>query len=211
MLLPKIKYDVAKTLIEEADVLLFRGDTIAEWLIKKYSGGIYSHVGMASHVYNKKGEPSSLEIIEFSEWNGSRAISLENYVNDFPDKLDVFRVASPQYNLNYDLKTMRADQKVILFKKHELTKYFRSLTGLPYGWKRIWQLAKIHLPIIRMFTNGKSVDDKDELIYPVCSSAVAHVFSKKFVDLTHFRSDNRVEPNDIARSPILFPLFTLIP
>ena len=42
-----VPYSQALEQIEEADVLLFRGEGLISWLIKRYGSGVHSHVGMA--------------------------------------------------------------------------------------------------------------------------------------------------------------------
>ena len=87
----------------------------------------------------------------------------------------------------------------------------RKMTGLPYGWRRIWYMAQLNLPFLRLsFPVESIIDDSDnELVYPVCSTAVAHCFDATGYDLVHNRTNNYVEPSDIGRSPLLNYVFTL--
>lgn len=59
-----IKYDQAKELIKEGDILLFRGSGTIGFLIKRYTGGVHSHVALA----HKDGDV--LECVEFREFMG---------------------------------------------------------------------------------------------------------------------------------------------
>ena len=204
-----IKYEDAKNIIQEGDVLLFRGQGVFSWFIQKVGQGEYSHVGLASWVYDKAQKKHSLECVEFREFRGGRAISLEQYVRANPGIIDVYRAASPQYkSYYYNFGQNKIVSKQFDFDGRAITNCMRRQTGLPYGWARIWWLAKFYLPILRLFSSG-AFDDNEKVVYPVCSTAIAACFSKHFVDLTHHRSDNWMEPSDVARSPILHYLFTL--
>jgi hypothetical protein len=208
-----LPYSEAKELIQEGDILLFRGKTVFSWLIMRASDGLYSHVGIASWVFNDKNEKVELEVIEFKEWKGSRAVSLENYVAQWPGRIDVFRPNPSHTWLEFDPETKTVRRHKLFFFGRTITAAFRKLTGLPYGWKRIWWLAKNHFIFSRAFADPNSFDDtlKEKDVYPVCSTAVAYLFHKYYIDLVHFRSNERTEPSDISRSPILNYLFTLNP
>ena len=207
-----LPYKEVESMIEEGDVLLFRGKGFISYFIKALGNGHYSHVGLASWVHNKKGKRKNLECLEFSEKFGSRAVDLERYIEsaDNSGRVDVYRPVS-----NYSLWSFNPSvedkpyQQGLRYKGAKLTSEFRSLTGLPYGWWRIWQLIKTHMLGLRLILRKRHLDDSEALKYPVCSTIIAHLFSKHYVDLVNLRSPNRTEPSDIARSPILNYLFTL--
>ena len=69
-----IPYSEALPLIQEADILLFRGKGIISWLIKRYGSGVHSHVGIA-HWDN-----DNLQCVEFREFKGGRSVSLKTQV-----------------------------------------------------------------------------------------------------------------------------------
>lgn len=204
-----IPYTEAKKYINEGDVLLFRSKGLISYFIRKAGEGLYSHAALASWVYTPGGHKSRLECVEFREWKGGRAVNLRSQVNAADGKIDVYRASSPQTVLQYDCQNRLVSAKTKYFDGVKITDHLRKLTGLPYGWKRIWWLAKFKIPFLRLRTNGSVYNDEADLIYPVCSTAVAHCYSKNFTDLTPLRSDNRMEPSDLARSPILNYLFTL--
>ena len=83
-----IPYSEAIPLIQEADILLFRGKGIMSWLIQRYGSGVHSHVGIA-HWDNK-----NLQCVEFREFKGGRSVSLKRQVNSNPSGIDVFRAAN---------------------------------------------------------------------------------------------------------------------
>jgi len=195
-------FNEAKKLIQEGDVLLFRGRSFFSHLIKTGSQGYHSHVGLASWV--KNGE-SILECIEFVETKGGRAVNLQTQLNV---PIDIYR-AVPEF------QTLALENGKVIFTDHKfngraITDCMRKHTGLPYGWWRILWLLQFHIIGFRLFANGSSFnDDLENLIYPVCSTAVSHCFHKNYVDLTHNRSNARMEPADVARSPLLNYLFTI--
>ena len=88
----------------------------------------------------------------------------------------------------------------------------RNLTGIPYGWRRILWLIIRNLPFFRLFSNVANLtsDEQKPIIYPVCSTAIAYCFSKADSDLIHERADEWTEPSDLALSPMLNYLFTII-
>lgn len=206
-----IKYEDAVDKIQEGDVLLFRGISWASWIIKKASDGLYSHCGIASFVYDNKGQRIGLECIEFKEWKGSRAISLENYVQENSGIIDVFRPSPTHTLLEYDKAKDEVKRVKYFFVGRDITTNFRKLTGLPYGWSRIWWLAQLRLPFLRWLAHDESYIDilKEKHIYPVCSTVVAYLFHKYYTDLVYYRSDEYTEPSDLARSPLLNYLFTI--
>ncbi len=208
-----IKYEEAIDYINDGDILLFRGTGIISSIIQAIGEGYYSHVGMASWTYDKEGNKQSLDCIEFREWIGSRAINLDNYVNDNPGLIDVFRPV-PEYTImKYCCKQRIPVETKIKYDGKKLADEFRLLTGLPYGWGRIFWLAQFHLLGFRLFNWKAGLEDVDSKkeFYPVCSTIVAYLFAKHYTRFLHFRSSDRTEPSDIARSPILNYMFTLVP
>jgi hypothetical protein len=69
------------------------------------------------------------------------------------------------------------------------------------------------IPFLRLFYSVESISDDTikEPIYPICSTAVAYSFAKTGFDLVHNRADTATEPSDIARSPLLTYIFTIVP
>jgi hypothetical protein len=204
-----IPYTKAEQLIREGDVLLFRKESVFSFFVRVAGESPYSHVGLASWVFNELGERARLECVEFKEWVGGRAVSLRNYVEQNPGMIDVFTPNLYHMYTVFDCNTLERNAIKTYFNGRDVTNELRRLTGLPYGWSRIWDIIKrTFLPL----TFGEFEDKKDEeLIYPVCSTAIAYCYGKHFADLTHLTPHNRMEPGDIGRSPVLNYLFTLIP
>lgn len=210
-----VPFDTARRILREGDVLLFRGTGIVSSLIKRAGQGKYSHVGVASAV--RDNGDKIWECVEFREWNGGRTVNLERYVEQLPNQIDVFRPKSSIKKARFENEFSHGEYEVE-FDGKEVTNMMRRMTGLPYGWKRIFWIAQTKMPVLRLFysvddmTQDDNVSDPiEDKIYPVCSSAVAYCYSRIGYDLTHHRSDDWMEPSDVARSPLLHYFFTISP
>lgn len=204
----EIKFDRARQILKEGDVLLFSGTGWISKLIQRAGEGKYSHAGVASSV-GSNGD-KIWECVEFREWKGGRSVNLSQYIKQ-SKKIDVYRPVSSRNVIK--IIGGKITEFSISFNGKMVTNTMRRMTGLPYGWKRIAWIARHKLPFLRMFYNVDTLvdDNTDTLIYPVCSTAIAYSFSSANYDLIHHRSDNAMEPSDIARSPLLFYLFTIVP
>ena len=201
-------FSKARQLLKEGDIILFRNDGWVSWFIQRASEGKYSHVGIVSG-HGANGD-TIWECVEFLEGKGGRTVNLERYIDQYKGSLDVFRPSEIKRTIAYH-ETLGVIQTDIKLYPKKVTNIMRRMTGLPYGWKRIAWIAQHKLPFLRLFYSMDSVidDSKSDLIYPVCSTAIAYAFSKTGFDLVHHRADNYTEPSDIARSPLLNYLFTL--
>ena len=207
-----LPYLIAKPLIEEGDVLLFRGTSYVSFILSKASTSPYTHVGVASWPYGDKSQ-GVLECVEFREWKGGRSINLENAVNDHPRRIDVYRPVTYSSEWVFD----SAKNDAFLIRKEinlrGVTNTMRLLTGLPYGWKRILWLSKHHIAGFRLGIDTEKLrcDTVGDIVYPVCSTAIAYAFNSNGYDLIMNRADEWTEPAHIALSPRLSYLFTLTP
>jgi len=206
-----LPYAKAKELLEEGDILLFESQGgIIGTLVSRAGEGKYSHVGMASGVgMNGK---KLWECVEFREWKGGRSINLERYSKE--NNIDVYRVKPQNVLLSYNEEEGIIEQKTIEFNGKKVTNTMRLMTGLPYGWIRIFWIIQHKLPFLRFFYSMESVNMDDlaieELVYPVCSSAVAYSYSKADFDLVYNRANKWTEPSDISRSTLLNYIFTIV-
>lgn len=207
-----LPYLIAKPLIEEGDVLLFRGTGYASYFLSKAGKSPYTHVGIASWAYGDK-TVGILECVEFREWKGGRSINLQNAINDHPGRIDVYRPVTYSSEWIFD---SAKNESTLIRKEVNLrgvTNTMRLMTGLPYGWKRIWWLSKHHMVGFRLGIDVEKLrcDILDDIVYPVCSTAIAYSFNSNGYDLIMNRADQWTEPADIAMSPRLSYLFTLDP
>lgn len=201
----------AEPLIEEGDVLLFRGKGWISKLLRISGEGLHTHVGIASWHNGHSSHRGILECVEFREWKGGRAVNLKYQVETNNCTIDVYRPIPYFSTVYYDDANKRVSSYRKEFDGKLVTNTMRKMTGLPYGWTRIWWIAKHKMIGLRLFVDYNSlVDDQlEDLIYPVCSTAVAYSFSKHGFDLVKNRSDQWTEPAHIATSARLNYLFTL--
>lgn len=198
-----IKYDQAKELIQEGDILLFRGSGVIGFLIKRYTGGVHSHVALA----HKDGDV--LECVEFREFMGGRSVSLKSQVDNSPLNIDVFR---PVKSISYEEMDAEGNTKLIEKNYTEetasaMTEDIIRWTGQPYGWSNIWKMFLRFIPGARLFQ--QNINDDEVAKAKVCSTAVTVALRRNFMDPVPYLADDRVSPADLARSPILQYLFTI--
>ena len=189
-----IPYSEALPLIQEADILLFRGKGIISWLIKRYGSGVHSHVGIA-HWDN-----GNLQCVEFREFKGGRSVSLKTQVDNSPFGIDVFRAAK---RVDYEKDSHIFDDSI----KSKITTIMLKLTGLPYGWRNIWKLVKHYLPFCRLAP--QNIKDNNATKIFVCSTAAAYAYRIAYIDPVPYLADTAVTPSDLASSAILEYQFTL--
>lgn len=200
-----IKFKDAKYLIQEGDVLLFRGQGIASFFIGGVSSSHYTHTGIVSaNIYNER---IFWECVEFREWKGGRTIGLERYVKENPFIIDVYRP-----NSTYNTFEFRDGSFVEISKRYDpraVTDDMRRLTGLPYGWSRIWRFFKLST-FLRLFKSADQIsrDLPNEPVNPVCSTALAYAFANNGFDLMRNKSDDYMQPSDVSRSLFLNYIFT---
>lgn len=203
-----IPYKDAEHLLQEGDVLLFRTKGFISNWIKAEGEGEYSHVAITS-------ESDGLwEAVEFREWYGGRAVNLRNYIElsqKDGTEIDVFRCIPEIANIVFDEKTQSTSLNKITFNPRAVTRCMRELTALPYSYKRIWLILKIKLFKWHMIWDMDKITNdipSNEIIYPVCSTVLAHCFAINNFILLKNRSDQYIEPSHIALTPRLNYLFT---
>ncbi len=216
-------------LIYEADILQHRTTGVVSKFIKTFTEGEHSHSSMASWSHNGK---DILEDIAFKEWKGGRTVNLEHIVSANPEGIDVYRVSSPITILktSFDDENARLDligerplrtvdrmddilfeTETLEFNGREISNCMRKLTGLPYGYMRLWKIAKMKIPVLRFFLKPDLDDEQSsDKVYPVCSSAIAACYRRHYVDLMHARPDSKTSPADLTRSPLLNYMFTIL-
>ena len=189
-----IPYSEAMPLIQEADILLFRGKGVMSWLIKRYGSGVHSHVGIA-HWDNE-----NLQCVEFREFKGGRSVSLKTQVDNSPFGIDVFRAAK---RVDYANDSYVLDD----ITKEKISSIMLKLTGLPYGWRNIWKLVKHYLPFCRLAQ--QNIKDNNATKIFVCSTAAAYAYRMAYIDPVPYLADSAVTPSDLARSALFEYQFTL--
>ena len=189
-----VPYHEALDQIKEADVLLFRGEGLISWLIKRYGSGVHSHAAMAHW------DDDNLQCVEFREFKGGRAVSLKSQVETHPDNIDVFRVADSIFFEN---------EKYYLTEEisNKVTDVIHDITGLPYGWKNFWKLGKHYLPFCRLAE--QNIKDDDPTTIFECSTAVVYAYRMAYIDPVPYLAVSAVTPADLARSSVFQYKFTI--
>jgi hypothetical protein len=203
-----IDFKDAKAYIQEADILLFRGKGWISKIIGTAGCGVHSHVAMASW---HNGDNALLECVEFYEKAGGRTINLETLNNNDDRMIDVYRVVDQKQVITFDPNDSSITHRTVDLDRKKVTNNLRKLTGLPYGWRRLLWIAKAKMVGFRLFFDYQDLinDDIVDVVYPVCSSALAYSFSQTGFDLVPNKGDGWTEPADIARSGLINYLFTL--
>lgn len=207
----KILYSQIKDQIQEGDVILFRGKSLISFFIGRFGQTKYTHVGIASWV-NGSGKPPLLELVEFKEGVGGRSSSFDRVVDENSGRMDIYRPEPTWTTLAYDMKQKKIVASFNNFDAKAITNSMRRMTGRAYGWNKIWQFAKRKMFGLRLIYKPDVImdDTPDDLMYPVCSTAIAHAFNKNGFDLIPNRADAWTEPGQIAMSAHLHYICTII-
>ena len=192
----------AKPLIKECDVLFVSG---IEWfspLVKWWTKSQYSHVALASWA-----NTNLLEIIEFHAARGGGAtINYNSYFPKYTGNVDVYRPDIQYEDRVFNTITKDVDTHFIPLDQKAITNDMRALTGIPYGYRR---LLKMFTELFSTSAEDLTSDNRCDIIYPVCSTAVAYCFEKNGFLLLRHRNYEWMTPGDLAMSPTLNYLFTI--
>lgn len=200
-----LPYWQAKPLLKSGDLLFFANRGIIPFLIQKSGYTSFNHVGLVEIT-----EKSAL-LLEFREFRGYIESELDNRVNP-KYNIDVLR-PKPNFELSYltvNKSGFEISKELVHYDAAKTIETFRTMKGMPYGWRRIFLMMMRHIPFIRLFTQPY-VDDLSEpdYVFPVCSTSITTVLRKTYIDPVPFMADYCVEPGDLSRSVIFDYLFTI--
>lgn len=200
----KIELKDCEHLIEDGDILLFRGKGIVSRLIEKYSFGRYSHVGIANW------NDGNLMCLEMREFRGGRSVYLESQIDSEKTEIDVYKVSHNMSYKTYHMNKLYNVDKTLnnLTRQRIVNRMIEYVTGQPYGWSNIGKILLTYLPFTRLLW-GYNTEDDYETKYHICSSAVSYCYRTEYIDLVPMLSDQYVTPNHISRSALLKYQFTL--
>jgi hypothetical protein len=205
-----IPWEEVKPLVHEADIFLFRSTCWYSWFIQRFTQSEYSHVALASW---HNGDNSLLELIEFHGFRGGGAvINADTYFPSEKGHIDIYRPSSHYDKIWLNPTTREIESKIIQLQPKAITKKMRILTGMPYGWKRMWWFAKRYLVGLRLFYDLEDLtsDEIEDIVYPVCSTAVSYAFSSYEYDLMKNKGDEWTKPSDVSESTLLHYICTPI-
>jgi hypothetical protein len=193
----KITPNQIQNYLKEGDILLFKSPSFPKlgWWVAKYTLSDYSHIGLV-HFIDKEAY-----CLEFKEFVGCRVYKLSDYILQECDRIDVFRTARHVCFTNSVHNFTEETAKNITYEAHKFI-------GKKYNWSLIFYISLWYIPIVRLFLNSLSMD-RDNASSFICSSFIAFLWRKHFVDLVSNLDDDHTKPGDIARSPLLEKLYTL--
>lgn len=198
-------FSEGQDLLQNGDVLLYRGTGIISRVIQKISKGQYSHVSIA---YKNGG--NIWQAVQFREFKGGISISLENDIRYNKSVIDVYRPIPQFINMDFNPETKKIETVETTFNGSDVARCMLSMTGRQYSYGRIYFLWRYYTRFWKDWSKITTDDTPtEELLYPVCSTAVAHCFNINGYDLIKNRSDEYVAPSDLALSTRLNYLFTL--
>lgn len=189
-----VRYANVRDSVNDADLVLFRGNGLVSRLIRVAGRGAYSHAGMC--VWAR----SSLLCCEVREFHGGRAVTLSSQVRLYPGCIDVYRTVPPCVapgQRSFDA-TLAADS---MLRK----------AGTKYGYGAVLKAGLLHLPFVRLWQTPDTDDESESSSLQYCSEAVASCLRKAGMDPTPNLSDRLTEPNDLARSICFQYMWTLKP
>lgn len=203
------KYSEVKNLIEEADLILFKGNGIVSPLLRMVGRSEYTHVGIASWKYTRGKDglcyPDVLECIEYKEFRGARTTNMDIQVNNHSGRIDVFR-PSRQIQV-FNEKNLSGEW--IYLDPFSVTNIIRIEAGMPYGWDDIFKIAITYIPFSRLIFKTDMNDDTSDDESRVCSGSISRAYRLGYCDPVKFLADDYTQPGDLARSVMFSYLFTL--
>jgi len=185
-----MKLSRVESLIEDGDLLLFRGRGIVARLIGIAGRSVYTHAARAIWWGD------TLFCCEVRELKGGRAVTLESQVRRFSGLIDVFETNPSNRWREYD--------------RQGAVRTMRRLAGCDYGYLGVAKAALRHLPLWRCLIRPDMNDRRWTSQPPFCSQACAmadRVGGQ--VDPVPHLADRVTEPADLARSPFYCYRFTL--
>ncbi len=178
----------ARTMIADADVLLFR----RRGLISAVGRGIHNHAALAAWWDDE------LFCLEVRGGYGGRAVTLESQTTRYPGRIDVYAA---------DPDGLRPD-----FDRRGAVRRMRRWMGRPYGYGALFALAWRRLPLLRLILPPATNDRDAATSAPFGSQACAEALrTGGGVDPVPNLADRMTEPADLARSAFLRYRCTLLP
>jgi hypothetical protein len=186
MELTTIGYDLARRQIQDADVLLFRGQSWYSKTIACAGRSPYSHVGMAAWWHDR------IHLLQSTAFGDHKPL-LSSMVDSMPGRIDVWRV-------NGGLPIAAADA---------IVKTMIGIVGRGYGWPNLGRVALYHTPIVWRLMKPDMNDWDTTNWRPFCSEAVCEAYSWNLIDLVPYLADRVTEPGDLPRGGWLEYQFTI--
>lgn len=207
-----VPYREARRHILDADVLMYSGRSLISRIIRTIGRSRYSHAALAGWTNgDPDGKNNRLMAYEML-WKGGCATCLSAHADKWPGKIDVYRVSDTHTTWHWDEAAgIQVGTHTVLDRKEAVTIMRDFCRPSEYGDMHLLWASFLHLPLVRFFVPVPTDDDIEARERPpFCSEAVAYALRKSFTDVVRNTPDHYTEPGDLARSPLLHYLFTLV-
>jgi len=208
-----LPYDDARPYIMDADVLLYDGRSLLAKSIKAIGRNAYSHAALAG--WSNGDDPTSKYSRLFAyemKLAGGGGTHLSAHAEKWPGMIDVYRVSDLHTTYDWDpTSKQQTGQPSVLDRRLAVALMKDFCRPGEYGYAHLLMSALLHAPVLRFFMSQPTDDQlEDRSRPPVCSEALAYVLRKAFTDVVINTPDHYTEPGDLARSPLLHYMFTLV-
>jgi len=145
-------------------------------------------------------------------WRGGQGSTLSSHVEKWPGIIDVYRVSDVHRTFRWDAERKRqVGASYVLDRKWAVVAMRDFCRPGEYGKMHLLYTALMHLPGFRFFFQPPTDDELDDRKRPpYCSEAVSYAIRRAFTDLVKNMPDHFTSPGDLARSPLLHYMFTLV-
>lgn len=205
-----MRYEAARPLIKDGDVLLFESKGWVAATIRWATRSTYSHAALAVWWGDR------LMVVESREGAGCRAVPLSSAVRS--SNITLYRVVTqvPVGTPEFAAHVARVEGDAeIEGRRQAVGDVAIGRLGQPYGWWSILRDALSRLPVLALFWRRRhySIDDlEDPGVRVKCSTLVALAWRQGAgLDLVPNLADRSTDPGDLARSAALRRLYTLEP
>jgi len=123
--------------------------------------------------------------LETSPRRGANLQSLVSIIEQYPGKIDVFR-----------LERWAATQ----VDHAEFKRLSLSFVGMRYGWWTLTRIAAMNVPGIWNMVPMTSTEKAENNIIPTCSQMLSHCFLASGLDIVPRTQDWKVVPGDLTKS-----------
>lgn len=202
-----MRYEAARPLIKDGDVLLFESKGWVAATIRWATRSTYSHAALAVWWGDR------LMVVESREGSGCRAVPLSSVIRS--SRVSVFRATEVPDEVPLTDRSTALGLPVYRRVREAVAGYAIERLGQPYGWWSILRDALSRLPVLALFWRRRhySIDDlEDPGVRVKCSTLVALAWRQGAgLDLVPNLADRSTDPGDLARSAALRRLYTLEP
>ncbi len=183
----KLAYTQAKTHIQTGDLLFCSGNYMVSKVIQKFSGSMFSHIGLVFHWNNR------IMMLESVEDDGVRVVPVSHYLQNYEN-------TNKPYNGTIYIARHKDIENAKQEELHEMIGTGLDLLNRNYDKDEIARIvSRIALGI------GKHKDDQEY----ICSELIEECLKKIGITF-QVSSGGFLYPEDIAKDDRVVPLFELV-